>query len=193
MIDTAKVPGPLRDALLQHADIVAPHSAITERILGSKARADAEAFIQQVHDAVEQAKELEREEAARQTKVRDYAIHTICDGIAKMTHRLDALEGQRAEDAIRARRAERQKMLDALPDPDGAKPEPSLQPDPEGERPLQTASQYPQDEVGDPESDLPEGMGQFGLTGTGTEPELPEELGKPSSAQTPFAIGGAGL
>jgi hypothetical protein len=48
------------------------------------------------------------------------------------------------------------------------------------------------DAVGDPDPDLPEGVGSSGIPGGGTMPlDLPEDFAHPQpSKPTPFAIGG---
>jgi hypothetical protein len=68
-----------------------PLSAIMEHVLGSRARADAEALVKRAADAAEQ----EREREQREQELLSDGIRAIADGILKLSHRLDTLEQSR--------------------------------------------------------------------------------------------------
>jgi hypothetical protein len=72
-----------------------PLSAVFEHVLGSRARADAEALVKRAADAAEQ----EREREQREQEVLSDGIRTIADGVAKLSRRLDLL--LRSRDARR--------------------------------------------------------------------------------------------
>jgi hypothetical protein len=144
-------------------------------------------------------------------------ISGLCDGIAKMTTRLDAFTRREAERQRQARADVRKAIEDSLPDPDnsdlpvGAYPEPPLEPSlrdpdepqedgyhyPDGPetqmpgKPAELPRDAPRQDEFEPDPDLPEGMGVAGIPGLGTLPKDPENLAHPQpSKQTPFAVGG---
>jgi hypothetical protein len=133
-----------------------------------------------------------------------------------MTKRRDAYARREADRQRQARADARKAIEDSLPDPDnpdlpqGDYPAPNLQPSlppadydehgyasAEGEDGPQMPgkpSLIPQDRpdaAGDPDPDIPAGMGIAGIRGMGTMPLDIEDLGHPQpSKQTPFAVGG---
>jgi hypothetical protein len=92
-------------------------SAVTEPILDSKSRAAAHQLLRdaaQAQDLIEQQQEQAEELRARQ-------VSAFCDGINRLTKRLDALEAQREAAQVKAdeEEAERiRKEMDFWPDPD---------------------------------------------------------------------------
>jgi hypothetical protein len=127
---------------------------------------------------------------------------------------LSAMKAEQEEARQRQARADaRRRIEDSLPDPDapvGAYPAPSLQPslreegeeqgaygrfpDEDGPQMPGKPAELPQDRPdaeGDPDPDLPEGVGIAGIPSMGTMPGDLEDLGHPQpSKQTPFAFGG---
>jgi hypothetical protein len=65
-----------------------PLDVITERVLGSRARADALDLVARAADAAEQEREREQQEQA----VLAEGVKAIADGIAQLSRRLDAIE-----------------------------------------------------------------------------------------------------
>jgi hypothetical protein len=68
-----------------------PMSIITENVLGSRARAEAEALVKRAADAAEQ----EREREEREQELTANAIREIADGIKRLGQRIDAIEQSR--------------------------------------------------------------------------------------------------
>jgi hypothetical protein len=66
-------------------------SAVTQPILSSRSRADAEALIKRAADATEE----ERERKQREQEIFDEGARALHDGVLKLSHRLDALEQSR--------------------------------------------------------------------------------------------------
>jgi hypothetical protein len=104
--------GPSGD-LIAHGSM----SALTERVLDSKARNDA---ISLLEDAAKAVGLLEQQQDYEQ-QLRQREVRAFCDGVAAIGRRLDALEATRAARARHAAADEArriQEKLDALPDPD---------------------------------------------------------------------------
>lgn len=114
---------------------VGPMSAVTEPILSSKARADAEETLNFVRDSVGELQRLAGGLAEQKAEYAYQVISGLCDGIARMTTRLDAYVKRENERQREARAKARKAIEDSLPDPDdpddprGDYPQPSLQPD----------------------------------------------------------------
>jgi hypothetical protein len=92
-------------------------SAVTEHILDSQSRADA---ISLLHDAAQAVGLLERQQEEAE-ELRERQIHAFCDGVARLTRRLDVLEAQREEQMRQDAEEEERRVeafLDGLPDPD---------------------------------------------------------------------------
>jgi hypothetical protein len=175
--------------------MVGDMAAVTEPILDSVARAATEQLLNDAAEAIEEEELLAHRRERAEAKAYADAVQRLSDGIAKMAARFDSYV-QREEERQREARAKARKALeDSLPDPEGgewpgADPAPNLQPDPREGEDQGAYGAYP-DAEGDPDPDLPEGMGTSGIVGGGTMPELPEQLGHPQpSEQTQTAIGG---
>ena len=184
--------GPLRDTI--NAIAVSTGGPLATIIAGLDARADAEELLTRVG---EEAERSAAELAAQESEYRLRVINDLCNGISKMSSRLKSYEKRKDEQERIARAEARKALEDSLPDPDtgewrGEYLAPNLHPDtgdPAEDRGAYAG--YP-DAVGDPDPDLPEGMGGSGITGSGTMPELPEQMAHPQpSEQTPVAIGGS--
>ena len=183
-------PGQERDRLKADAIMWGDMSACTEPILSSTAREATEDLLNKAADAIEEEHRLTAQRERAEQQARADAIQTLCDGISKMAHRLDALETKRRAEAHEARRKERADIEAALPDPDapGDHTEiPNVSPGIASARePGESSFEYVEDE-GDP----PSGMGTSGIPGGGTMPELPQQMSHPQPfTQTPTAIGG---
>ena len=183
-------PGQEHDRLKADAIMWGDMSACTEPILSSTAREATEDLLNKAADAIEEERRIAAQRERAEQQARADAIQTLCDGIAKMAYRLDALEQTRLAEAREARRKERADIEAALPDPDapGDHTEiPNVSPGIASARePGESSFEYVEDE-GDP----PSGMGTSGIPGGGTMPELPEQMSHPQPfTQTPTAIGG---
>jgi hypothetical protein len=92
-------------------------SALTERVLDSKSRKEAEELLRDAAVAIGQLEQLEeREQSARVGDIR-----RLCAAADELGKRLDAYEAKRKEQARRDAEEEAkqiQSMLDSLPDPD---------------------------------------------------------------------------
>jgi hypothetical protein len=111
-------PGPERDTLTARAMMVGDMSAVTEPILSSRAREETEALLEAAADAIAEEHRLARQREREEARAYADAVQKLCEGAAKMAHRLDALEKKRRADAREARRQERKGIEDGLPDPD---------------------------------------------------------------------------
>jgi hypothetical protein len=199
--------GPLADA----TRLIPSSIALTE------ARADIDESLSFLQDSAHKLQRLAHGLAEQKSAYAYQVINDLCDGIAAMSQRLDAYVHREAERQRLARADARKAVEDSLPDPDypdlptGALPAPNLQPSlppadydehgydsAEGEdgprmpgKPAELPADRP-DAVGDPDPDLPEGVGVSGIPSLGTMPvPSPEDLGHPQpSKQTPFAVGG---
>ena len=183
-------PGQERDRQKADAIMWGDMSACTEPILSSTAREATEDLLNKAADAIEEEQRLVRRRERAEQQARADAIQTICDGIAKMAHRLNALETKRRADAREDRRKARADIEATLPDPDapGNHAEiPTVSPGIASARePGESSFEYVEDE-----GDLPSGMSISGIPGGGTMPELPEQMSHPQPfTQTPTAIGG---
>jgi hypothetical protein len=92
-------------------------SAVTEPILDSKSRAEAQQLVRDA--ALAEEKIAEQQEHEEQLRTRQ--VHAFCDDITRLAKRLDQLEQQREEVQARAdeEEAERiRKEMDSWPDPD---------------------------------------------------------------------------
>ena len=92
-------------------------SAVTEPILDSKSRAEAIAL----RDAAATALDLIAQQQEQAEELRARQVSAFCDGVARLTRRLDQMEQQR-EEKMRADVEEEarrvQAELDQMPDPD---------------------------------------------------------------------------
>jgi hypothetical protein len=119
--------GPLADAT----------KLIPSSIALFQARADAEELLDFTRDAAHDLQRLAHGLAEQKSRHQYEIICDLCDGIARMTRRLDGYASREAERQRQARADARKAIEDSLPDPDnpnlpvGALPAPSLQPDPE--------------------------------------------------------------
>jgi hypothetical protein len=112
-------------------------AACTEPILGSKGRQDAIDLLNFTRDSVGELQQLAGGLAEQKQEYAYRVISDLCDGVAKMTQRLNAYTQREARRQRQARANARKALLDSLPDPDaaqdprqhGAKPEPNLGPD----------------------------------------------------------------
>jgi hypothetical protein len=144
----ALIPLPENGEPPPNAIAVGPMSAVTEPILSSKARADAEDTLNFVRDSVGELQRLAGGLAEQKAEYAYQVISGLCDGIARMTTRLDAYVKREDERMREARAKARKAIEDSLPDPDnpgdprGDYPAPSLQPN------LRTSDpgQYPDDD-----------------------------------------------
>jgi hypothetical protein len=92
-------------------------SAVTEPILDSKSRAAAHQLVRDAALAEEKIAEQKEHEQA----LRERQVHAFCDGITRLTRRLDELEEQRAEQTRQDEEEEQRRIqnyLDSLPNPD---------------------------------------------------------------------------
>jgi hypothetical protein len=100
----------------------------------AQARADAEELLDFTRDAAHDLQRLAHGLAEQKSAYAYQVINDLCDGIAKMTTRLDAFTRREAQRQRQARADARKAVEDSLPDPDtpdlpvGALPAPSLQP-----------------------------------------------------------------
>jgi hypothetical protein len=196
-------------------------SLVMANIVGSKEQQKLDETIDYLREAVpefqQQVAEFARVAAAQEAALAEVRadMRQVIDEFGDYFSTIKAdreAERQRIA-AEEASRTELRAAMDALPvsDPDepiGAEPEPSLQPDPRIEDPEDT-TRYPDgpdvqmpgkpaelprdrpDAAGDPDPDLPEGVGIAGIPSLGTMPKDVENLAHPQpSKQTPFAIGG---
>jgi hypothetical protein len=189
---------------------------IPSSIALTEARADVDESLSFLQDSAHKLQRLAHGLADQKAEHAYQVISGLCDGIARMTARLDAFTRREAERQRQARADARKAIEDSLPDPDnpnsqvGTYPAPNLEPalrDPD--EPQEDGHHYPDgpdvrmggkpaelprdrpDAAGDPDEDLPAGMGSSGVPGLGTMPKDVENLGHPQpSKQTPFAIGG---
>jgi hypothetical protein len=179
-----------REQIMADAAMVGPLSAVAEPVLSSKARDATVQLLNEAAEAIEHEQQLVRQRERAEAQARADAIQTLCDGITKMAHRLDALETKRRADAREARRKARADIEASLPDPEapGDNAEmPTVTPGIASARePGVSSFEYVEDE-GDP----PSGMNTSGIPGGGTMPELPKQMSHPQPfTQTPTAIGG---
>jgi multidrug efflux pump subunit AcrA (membrane-fusion protein) len=96
-------------------------SAVTEPILDSKSRAAAQ---QLVRDAAE-AKDLIAQQQEEAEELRARQVRAFCDGVARLTQRLDVIEQQREEQVRQDEEEEQRRIqdyLDSLPNPDNEPP-----------------------------------------------------------------------
>jgi hypothetical protein len=182
--------GAAREALKADAIMWGDMASVSEPILSSKAREATEDLLNRAADAVEEEQRLARQRERAEQQARTDAIQTLCDGIARMARRMDAVEAKRRADAREARRRARADIEATLPDPDapGDNAEiPTVSPGIASARePGESSFEYVEDE-----GDLPSGMGTSGIPSGGTMPELPEQMSHPQPfTQTPTAIGG---
>jgi hypothetical protein len=131
---------PPADAIM-HGSI----DAVMEQIVGSKARNELEALIERAADAAEQEAEREAREAEQQRHV----IQDLCNGINRMTKRLDAIVQSRRDRKRLDELSEQTEQALALPpdviDPDAAEePEiPNVKPGlAEGHEPGEAAAEF---------------------------------------------------
>jgi len=181
-------PGQERERLTAGAIMVGDMATVTEPILSSLAREATEQLLNDTAEAIEEEHRLARKREREESAARADAIQKLCDGIARMAKRFDALEKQRREDAREARRKARKQIEDNLPDPD--------LPDPATGEPVaiepwdKGAYEYFPDDS--PTGTLPPGVERPAETG-----ELAvwnrKELAKPQKPipQTPTAVGGS--
>jgi hypothetical protein len=147
------------EQIMATAIAVGPPSMATEPILGSNGRQDAIELLNFCSDSVGElqslAAGLTEHKAERQYQI----ICELCDGIARMSRRLDSYVQRDRERQRQARAKARADIEASLPDPDnpdaprGVYPAPSLQPDLRASDP----GEYPDDDglTYDKPTDLP--------------------------------------
>jgi hypothetical protein len=100
-----------------------------------QARADVDESLSFLQDSARKLQRLAHGLADAKAEYAYQVISRLCDGIAKMTTRLDAYAQREAERQRQARADARKAIEDSLPDPDtpadavGAYPAPNLEPD----------------------------------------------------------------
>jgi hypothetical protein len=165
------------------ADAIACGSlaAVTERVLSSKARADALALVARADEAAEQ----EREREQREQEIFAEGVRALRDGILKLSHRLDALvqsrDARRRLDAA----SEATKQMLELPQDRPALDLADATPSPSGElhalEPKDPAEHQP---VTGDQGDLTRELERGAPPGLGTEPTIEG----PQSPQQPQPI-----
>jgi hypothetical protein len=160
-------------------------SAVTEHIVDSVARADAEDLLLEAAHAVGQLEALEeREQSAHAADVR-----RLCDDLTRFGRRLDAFEAKRKAQRKADAELEQlkiQNMLDQLPSPDEAPPiRPSPATKPSNDNGELTILHKPEPKGFDPEQD---DAGLEGVTASRPTPD-PEDLGyQPPPGQVPQPV-----
>jgi hypothetical protein len=194
-----------RESLLASARAIGPESLVMEQVMGSKARADAEALVAKADDIREQKELMERQEERRQAKAFADNIRKINDTMDKLNTRIDAFVAAK-DQRERAERAQQIKeaML-ALPDEDEpycvdpaekryGKHPPTVDAD-ESELPSDIAGYQatnPARKVGDGRSGMLPTALEMPATGGDLPVNDPAELSHPQpSQQTQTAIGGS--
>jgi hypothetical protein len=175
---------PVRDNKVPASAIMhGPMDVVAESILGSRARADAEALVKRAADAAEQEREREQHEQELFAE----GVRALRDGILKISHRIDALMQSRD---VRRRldfaSETTRKQLELPKDP----PELDLTddtPSPSGElRPLEAKDPKEHQPAAGDQGDLPRELERGAPAQTGNYPTL-EDPQQPQVAQ-PVAI-----
>jgi hypothetical protein len=84
-------PGPLRTLITSNARMIGSKSAVMANIVDTRAQQDLHRLIRRA-DA---ARRVEDAIEAQKAEQREQALHSLCDGIARMRQRLDSLETRR--------------------------------------------------------------------------------------------------
>jgi hypothetical protein len=160
-----------------------PLSQIMEHVLGSRARADAEALVKRAADAAEQEHEREQQEQQAISE----GVRALRDGILKISHRVDVLVQSR--DARRKLDAVSEATKEMLELPKEKPPEilSDYEAEPGGELHVHPAKDPAQhNPEADDQGDLPRELERGAPSQTGNYPTL-EDPPPPQTAQ-PVAI-----
>ena len=150
-------------------------SAVSEHVLGSKARAEAEALVARADAAA--AEEREREQ--RTQELFADGIRSIADNITKLSRRLDAIERSRDArqelDAASEATAQLLALPKDAPDPDAPEPKASA------DYTAHPGGELHSIKANDPDEHQPSGGGDAHVSD-------PAELAHPPPSQQPIAI-----